>query len=467
MRLSLTIFAILALCSTGYSDSSAKIRQIASDDSEMEYVEICRNEQKDGGPKTDCRKFSRLILGTDHVAAGNWTREGQQTPSEDDVRKLFTEAARLGINTFDTSPIYVENVENKLGKWIKDNEEQIKKPDFYKSQNSNPDKKLYVISKGGFPFDLFYLNKLPPGDHSKALKDKLTESKILQNPTPDSWGWTNLHNVPPGTYASRLFGTQTQIKGNISEELGHSLPQLNNNITIYLMHRDDGDFLNFARVERPQTPVQTIMNALSDSQIRERYWMVGWSNWTTERVNESLKLATENPNLTQPVLNSPYFSLFEMSDQPIHAGGIQVTHAEMMNPDFQKGIKFMPYSPLGGFSILDKEKPVWEKAKAHAKRLADSGDAYWKNVYSAVFTSQNEARFNRVNAFTQKYNDENQTTYSVDQMINAYALAHDRMDFLTIGAITIEQLHRSVEALKLSKKLKQIPGALDYLYQGN
>lgn len=445
--------------------ASLKTREVASENSEMEYVEICRNEADDGQEKKDCRKFSRLILGTDHVAAGNWTQEGQKAPSEEAVREVFTEAARLGINTFDTSPIYVESIENKLGKWMQDSKEQIKDPNFYHLPTSNPDKKLYVISKGGFPFDLYYTKKLPPGAHSEALKKKLIETKVLQNPNPNPNDWTDLQHVPPGTYASRLFGSQSQITGHIAEELGHSYPQLNQSIAIYLMHRDDGDFLSFSRIERPQTPVKTIMDALSDPQIREKFWMLGWSNWTTDRVDKSIKLASQNPKLVQPVLNSPYFSLFEMSGPTIHAGGVQVTHAEMMTPEFQKGIKFMPYSPLGGFSILDQENPVWEKAKESAKRQADNGDAYWRNVYKVIFTPENEARFNRAVIFTRKYNAQNNTQYTVDQMVNAYALAHRRMDFLTIGPITVAELHRTVGALKLSKKLSRED--LHYLYAGN
>jgi aryl-alcohol dehydrogenase-like predicted oxidoreductase len=50
-------------------------------------------------------------------------------------------------------------------------------------------------------------------------------------------------------------------------------------------------------------------------------------------------------------------------------------------------------------------------------------------------------------------------------MVNAYALAHKRADFLVIGPITIEQLRRTVASLKLSKMLK--PEDLDYLYYGD
>jgi aryl-alcohol dehydrogenase-like predicted oxidoreductase len=50
-------------------------------------------------------------------------------------------------------------------------------------------------------------------------------------------------------------------------------------------------------------------------------------------------------------------------------------------------------------------------------------------------------------------------------MANAYALAHKRTDFLVIGPITIEQLRRTVAALKLSKMLTRED--LDFLYYGN
>jgi aryl-alcohol dehydrogenase-like predicted oxidoreductase len=438
-------------------------RLLASENSEMEYVEICRDHQNDSGSPKDCRKFSRLILGTDHVAAGNWTKDGQTPPSEAAVREVFTEAVRLGINTFDTSPIYVEGVEGKLGRWIKDSEELIKNPNFYESPQSNPDKKLYVVSKGGFPFDLVWLNKLPQGSHSEAFLKALREAQILgQNPE------ASLRNVPSGTYASRLFGSQSEITGRVAEELGHSYHQLNKNIAIYLMHRDDNDYLDFKQIQREQTPVSTIMSALSDSSVRDKFWMLGWSNWTTVRVNESLKLASQRKELARPVLNSPYFSLFEMSGKSIHAGGIQVTHAEMMDPHFQEGIKFMPYSPLGGFSILDQESPRWDNARKLAKLRADKGDLYWKNVYASIFTPENEKRFRRAVNLTKKLNAQNSgeshTTYTVDQIVNAYALAHPRTDFLTVGPINVTQLRRTVETLKLSKKLTKAD--LEYLYRG-
>jgi aryl-alcohol dehydrogenase-like predicted oxidoreductase len=154
-----------------------------------------------------------------------------------------------------------------------------------------------------------------------------------------------------------------------------------------------------------------------------------------------------------------------MSQRSIHAGGVQVTHENMMDENFLKGIKIMSYSPLAGTSIFDKSEPCWENSKKDARKKYFQSDPYWKNVYHAVFTCANERRYNRVIKFTRKFNKKHKTSYTVDQMVNAYALAHKRADFLVIGPITIEQLRRTVASLKLSKMLK--PEDLDYLYYGD
>ena len=132
---------------------------------------------------------------------------------------------------------------------------------------------------------------------------------------------------------------------------------------------------------------------------------------------------------------------------------------------FLKGIKIMPYSPLGGISILDRPEPCWDNARKDARRRYAQGDPYWKNVYHAIFTCANEERYNRVVSFTEEFNKKHKTSYKVDQMVNAYALAHKRADFLVIGPITVEQLRRTVASLKLSKMLSK--DDLDFLYYGN
>lgn len=230
------------------------------------------------------------------------------------------------------------------------------------------------------------------------------------------------------------------------------------------MHRDDGDYLKFNEVSRDKTPVRSIMEALSKEELSRKYWQIGWSNWKTDRVNQSIKLAEDDSSLIKPLINSPYFSLFEMSPRSIHAGGVQVKHGEMMDFNFQKGIKIMPYSPLGGFSILDKPEPKWENAKEAAKIKYESGDAYWQNVYLSIFTKENEQRYHRAEEFLENFNREHKSDYTIDQLINAYALAHARTDFLTIGPRNIEQLRRSVGSLKLSRMLKEKD--LEYLYSG-
>jgi aryl-alcohol dehydrogenase-like predicted oxidoreductase len=358
----------------------------------------------------------------------------------------------------------VGSIENRLGRWRASRKNLAVNDEFYANKDLNPDRKIYTLSKGGFPFDLYYAKRLAPGTHSDRLEEELRQLGILTTATPSSDGTIPLSNVPPGTYASRLYGSVEQIKGRVLEEITHSSFQLNQDITIYLMHRDDADFVKFREIEREQTPVRNIMEALSSPLISSQYWMVGWSNWRTDRVNTSVDLAEKNPAFSQPAFNSPYFSLFEMSSRSIHAGGIQVTHREMMDLNFQKGIRISPYSPLGGFSILDQPEPSWENAKKAAKEKYDAGDAYWQNVFHAIFTDANEARWNRVVMFTSDFNAKRGTHYTIDQMINAYALSHPRTDFLTVGPITVEQLRRTVASIELARMLT--PKDLEYLYSG-
>ncbi len=441
MKILITLIGLLTTVST----------LALADSDKMQYVDV-RDQHG------NVRKFSRLIMGTDHLLQSNWTHQGQGEPTEAQVFAVLDEALRRGINVIDTSPIYVGGVEHLIGKWVQSRKEMIRSDDFYVDKNLNPDRKIYVISKGGFPFDLFYSKTLESGPHSKELIQELKKQDILRS--QDGAPTQPLQNVPAGSYASRLYGEKELIQQRVSEEIGHTQNNLNNDITVYLMHRDDFDSINFNVINREQTPVLKIMETLSKMQSSGKFAMLGWSNWTTDRVNESLKLSQNNPDLARPVFNSPYFSLFEMAERSIHARGIQVTHEEMMNPSFQRGVLMMPYSPLGGFSILDK--PSWENAKADAKTKYEAGDPYWKNVYTAIFTAENEERYKRALAYTQGFNQSHKTSYTVDQMLNAYALAHARTDFLTVGPITIEQVQRTVESLPLSKMLKT--SDLNFLY---
>ena len=424
----------------------------------MEYVPICDATGK-------CRRFSRLVMGTDHLIQGGWTHESQPEPTKELAFSVLDEAARQGINLFDTAPIYVGSVEYTFGEWREERRQEAKKNSFYHDPTLNPDRDLYALSKGGFPFDLSWLKELPAGCHSIELIQALKEEGILDRHAND---WKNtaypLRKVPPGTYASHLYCDKELMIDRIAVELGHTLNNLKCDIDVYLMHRDDGDAIGFKRVKRELTPVQRILEAVSSPRIAGRVGLLGWSNWETHRVNESIQLSQASPNLVRPSINSPYFSLLEMGEQSIHALGVQVTHSQMMDPTFQPGIKIMPYSPLGGFSILDQPEPRWENAKAFAKKKHEANDPYWKNVYPSIFTPENEKRWFRAKHFLGNFNRRYATDYTLDQLLNAYALAHPRTDMLAIGAITVEQVKRTVQALEFSKQLSTHD--LDYLYSG-
>lgn len=430
----------------------------AANKNTMEYVKFCN-------PTGECRNFSRLVMGTDHLSQSAWVNDNQLEPKKEDVFAVLDEAARFGINLFDTSPIYVGGVENTLGEWRETRRSLILKDSFYVNRKLNPDRDIYALSKGGFPFDLFWLKELPAGCHSIELINELKKQGIV---SPYATDWVSqslpLQNVPPGSYASHLYCNKEIMIDRISHELKYTRKNLNCDIDVYLMHRDDGDAIGFTKVKREQTPVENILDAISAPEVSNQIFMLGWSNWETHRVNKSLELANQSDNYIRPMINSPYFSLFEMSERTIHALGVQVTHVEMSDPNFQKGIKIMPYSPLGGFSILDKPVDQWQNAKkaAHKKYLAN--DAYWKNVYHSIFTEENEKRWNRAIQFTKDFNKVHKTNYTIDQVLNAYVLAHPRTDMLAIGPITVEQLRRTIGALKLSKMFTSQD--LEHLYSG-
>ncbi|EKD68393.1 MAG: hypothetical protein ACD_47C00653G0002, partial [uncultured bacterium] len=115
----------------------------------MEYVKIAGNDGK-------IRLFSRLVMGTDHLCQAGWVDEKQPEPTREKVYEVLNEAARLGINLFDTAPIYVGGVEYTLGEWRANVTARIVDGSFLAQPSLNPDRKIYALSKGGFPYDLFW-----------------------------------------------------------------------------------------------------------------------------------------------------------------------------------------------------------------------------------------------------------------------------------------------------------------------
>lgn len=409
----------------------------------MEYVNVCGPDRS--GAQT-CKCISRLVMGTDHLGS-LWQQNGFPEASgamsseqrRNNARAMLDYAVEKGVTLFDTSPIYVDNIENTLGEWVRDK----------KAANRNAP--LYVLTKGGFPYD-----------------------------------------NGPGTYDSRLHGSSRKIVENVADELRWSYPHLQGNIDFYLMHRDDIKFDNYVDRTyrdqsgnvREQTPVGTILGALSDRNvygdipnlggfsIRDHYTWIGVSNWTTPRVNDAVRVAEADSKLLKPMINSPYFSLFEMAvPNTIHSGGVEATHDEMMDPNFQKGIRIMPYSPLGGFPIIDKGTrendgaDAWVNAKDVARNLRDMRERYWGHVYDAIFSADNERRFYRVHAVSRRFALDGRL-YTIDQWLNAYVLAHPRVDMLAVGPIKREHLDRTAEALKLARALRNRRDLLDWLHHG-
>lgn len=329
--------------------------------------------------------LSRLILGTDHLG---------QVPTPGQTLEVLDEAVRLGINAFDTAPIYDKDIERTFATWL--------------SRKRRPD--LHVITKGGFPRDL-----------------------------------------GPGTYESRLKGTRERMVEEVREELEISRAKYDRPISIYLMHRDDVDFKDYVRVDRSQTPAQLILEALASPVLRQHFRMLGLSNWTPERIIEARDAARRNPELPEPVCSSPYFSLLEMKGTTLHSGGVQVTHRDMMNPNFLPGVRMMTYSTLGGFSIVT---PGWDKARQRALALKKRKDRYWSRVYDALFHDENRKRYERAISFAKRFNARHGTSYTLDQFMHAYVLAHPRTDFVVIGPKNVGALRRTVQSLELAKLLE-------------
>lgn len=417
----------------------------------MQYVKLC-GRNKDGTEK--CVYLSRLVMGTDHLGT-QWVQESfpekekfkgkdgkiDQTLVNNHARKMFESAVSAGINMFDTSPIYEGGIEYTLGNWIHGKG----------GPNNNNDRSddLYVLSKGGFPYDI------GPGEYRSRFR------------------------VEEGN--SSRIGNHEEVVANLAEEMYWSHKNLHGVILFWIMHRDDIRYENYQKIEDftqdgkidehdKQITALKILEAISDNEertievitsegerkdllagvesrkLRDHYQWTGVSNWSSKRVEEILEAADSHPNLAQPMINSPYFSLFEMDEKfTIHSGGVQVKHAEMMNKNFQKDILIMPYSPLGGFPIFDSlirlegkeeitEGDVWEKARQEAAKLDIVKDRYWGNAYEAIFTDANKGRFERVYAAS-TYFTLNGKDFTVDQWVNAWVLAHPRTDLLAIGPI--------------------------------
>jgi len=75
------LLIISTLLIVGCANLNHQSRSISSIDSGMEYVEVCDQQNV-------CRKFSRLIMGTDHLSQSDWTGAGEKGMSDDEVQEV-------------------------------------------------------------------------------------------------------------------------------------------------------------------------------------------------------------------------------------------------------------------------------------------------------------------------------------------------------------------------------------------
>jgi len=93
------LFLALPACNPAVRSSAAWTPALPA---EMEYAELCERPAY-------CLKVSGLVMGTDHLGKMDNAR----------TIEVLNEAVKLGINTFDTSPIYSAKIEARLGAWLR------------------------------------------------------------------------------------------------------------------------------------------------------------------------------------------------------------------------------------------------------------------------------------------------------------------------------------------------------------
>lgn len=87
-----TVIALGSTMASGRETGQPKnlSRQILLESSSspvMEYVELCRSGN-------DCKRFSRLVMGTDHLAQGQWTSDSQPEPDSTHVFNVLYDGSK-------------------------------------------------------------------------------------------------------------------------------------------------------------------------------------------------------------------------------------------------------------------------------------------------------------------------------------------------------------------------------------
>lgn len=324
----------------------------------------------------DGKQISGLILGTSTLYTNK------------NCSAILNAAVEYGVNTFDLAPSHLSN--DKVREWMLT----------FRKKDPETFGKLVFVVKGGFP----------------------TEEK-------------------QGQYKSQLVGSAEEIARNVQKSLEltlafYELPKAD----IFMLHRDDEDYVYNSVVKREKTPVKTIFEATK--QLSQFYSICSVSNWEDERALEFASLMGKD----KPLVCSSYFSLWERSGKPWH-GELSYKHEDLMNPSYLPGCTILPYSPLGGFFGSRISIAGVEEIEKWCDE--DGPDA----VTQLLMTGRNKLKYARLKDYTEKLNDERMTSFSTLQMTIAYCLAHPRVTSGFTCVDSVEQLENNIRGYILSKSV--------------
>ncbi len=325
--------------------------------------------------------------------------------SNKDCSLILNTAVEYGVTTFDLAPSYLTH--DRVKEWL------------ISLRQNDPDtfRRLVFIIKGGFP-----------------------------------------EETKPGQYVSKLGGKSWKIAENLQEELEkalafYELPKAD----LFVLHRDDEDYLCNKIILRPKTPVKNIFEALQNPVVRPLYTDFGVSNWEDSRVLELQTFRKLSGKSSDKLCVSPYFSLWERG-APAWTGEYQTLHSSFAEAKYLPGCVNLTYAPLGGW--FGSQICITSFDTAHKSAYAEGGDD--RASIDAIFTPENRKRYERLRELTERLNRERCTSYTLAQIALAYSFAHPRVDGCFLAVQSVEELESDIQGYMLAKSLTK--DDLSYLH---